>query len=305
MSRSICASRSALRVFRNRSRVRSADPSRRTPWRARTRPAVALCDWKRRAARRHDRSTNRSTRSGADRVSTLPDLGAGERIRTAGLPFTRRTATCTERASCTDDTGNRTDGTHRAGIVRCAGPRTGPRPRPSCPAILLLCVTLLAELDPNPRAPPLDGLGLRYPRPPAALTCLFGFNPPGVDGQLAALADDLEHDLADLAEILRDEAQAAGRLSQSLGERPEDPRDGVAQAAALAVRRPLATGDYRTARGGDVDAVTRPEIPLRLSDGWELLTECNEQSVVSWLQSALPSMRACEFPVDRGLKVAE
>jgi hypothetical protein len=55
---------------------------------------------------------------------------------------------------------------------------------------------------------------------------------------------------------------------------------GLAQAdAALAVRRPLATADYSTARGADADAVTQPEIPLRLSNGQVLPTECDEQSV--------------------------
>jgi len=125
----------------------------------------------------------------------------------------------------------------------------------------------------------LTALAYAIPRPPAALTCLFGFNPAGVGGQLAALADDLQHDLVDLAEILRGLAQAAERLPQPLGERAGDPRHGLAQAAALAVRRPLATGDYSTARGGDAGAVTRPEIPLRLSNGQVLPTECDEQSV--------------------------
>lgn len=70
-----------------------------------------------------------------------PDLGAGERIRTADLPFTRSAAPSIEGASCTDDTDHHTDGTRCAGIIRRAGPRTGPRPRALRPAILLLCVT--------------------------------------------------------------------------------------------------------------------------------------------------------------------
>ena len=44
------------------------------------------------------------------------------------------------RASCTDSTGNNTDGARCAGIIRRPGPRTGPRPRLCVPAILLLCV---------------------------------------------------------------------------------------------------------------------------------------------------------------------
>jgi hypothetical protein len=45
--------------------------------------------------------------SGADKVLTPAELGAGERIRTAGLPFTRSEASSTMRATCTDDTGHR------------------------------------------------------------------------------------------------------------------------------------------------------------------------------------------------------
>ena len=85
---------------------------------------------------------------------------------------------------------------------------------------------------------------------------LFGLNPAGADGRLAALADDRKHDLADPAEILKELAQAAERLPQSLGEQAENPRHGLAQAdAALAVRRLLATGDYSNARGADADCL--------------------------------------------------
>jgi hypothetical protein len=52
-----------------------------------------------------------------NRPLTCDVPGAGERIRTTDLPFTRSPAPCIDRASCTDDTGNRTDGTHRAGII--------------------------------------------------------------------------------------------------------------------------------------------------------------------------------------------
>jgi hypothetical protein len=48
---------------------------------------------------------------------TLAELGAGERVRTAGLPFTRSTAPCTECSTCTDDTDHCTHGTHHAGII--------------------------------------------------------------------------------------------------------------------------------------------------------------------------------------------
>ena len=52
---------------------------------------------------------------------------------------TRRGCTC---AGCTDSTGHRTDATRGAGIIRRPGPRTGPRPRPCFPRILLLCVNV-------------------------------------------------------------------------------------------------------------------------------------------------------------------
>ena len=54
------------------------------------------------------------------------------------------------RASCTDSTGHRTDGTRSPGIIWRAGPRTGPRPRRlSCP-VLLLCVTSLRAPSSTP-----------------------------------------------------------------------------------------------------------------------------------------------------------
>jgi hypothetical protein len=86
-------------------------------------------------------------------------LGAGERIRTAGLPFTRSTAACTERASCTDDAGHGTDYTHRAGTIWRAVPRTVPRPKLPRPLILLLCVTPPSPAYVSPSE--LDGHGDR------------------------------------------------------------------------------------------------------------------------------------------------
>jgi len=65
--------------------------------------------------------------------------GAGG-ARTHDRPIMRSTASCTIRASCTDDTNHCTDGTHRAGIIWRAGPRTGPRPKRPSPLVLLLCV---------------------------------------------------------------------------------------------------------------------------------------------------------------------
>src|SRR5262249_19515475 len=44
--------------------------------------------------------------------------------------ITRGTRPGRARASCTDSTGHRTDGTRGAGIIRRPGPRTGPRLTP-------------------------------------------------------------------------------------------------------------------------------------------------------------------------------
>ena len=67
--------------------------------------------------------------SGLDGRKPLSDLGAGERDRTADLPFTRSTAPCTERTSCTDGTDNRTDSASCAGAIQRVVPRTVPRER--------------------------------------------------------------------------------------------------------------------------------------------------------------------------------
>ena len=67
-------------------------------------------------------------------------------------PDMRSTAQCNTRASCTDDTGHRTDDVNRCtGIIWRAGPRTGPRPRRPCPLVLLLCVTSLRAPSLRPR----------------------------------------------------------------------------------------------------------------------------------------------------------
>jgi hypothetical protein len=61
------------------------------------------------------------------------------------------------RASCTDSTGHRTAGTRGAGIIRRSGPRTGPRPRPCVPGILLLCVNVADDMDQRPQADRVPG----------------------------------------------------------------------------------------------------------------------------------------------------
>ena len=54
-------------------------------------------------------------------------LGGAGGARTHDRRIMRTTAPCTMRASCTDDTENGTDGTHRAGITWRAILRTIPR----------------------------------------------------------------------------------------------------------------------------------------------------------------------------------
>ena len=57
--------------------------------------------------------------------------GAGERIRTADLPFTRSTARCAVCASCTDSAAHNPADPRRAGMIRQAVPRTVPRRKQS------------------------------------------------------------------------------------------------------------------------------------------------------------------------------
>src|SRR6185312_8820316 len=83
--------------------------------------------------------------------------------RTHDRRIMRSAASCTTHASCTDDTDHRTGGSHHAGTIWRAGPRTGPRSRPPRPLILLLCVTSL-------RAPGVRQRGRSRSR--ALLRCL-------------------------------------------------------------------------------------------------------------------------------------
>jgi hypothetical protein len=68
-------------------------------------------------------------------------LGGAGGARTHDRRIMRSTASCNTHASCIDDTHHCTDGSHHAGIIWRAGPRTGPRPRRLYPLVLLLCVT--------------------------------------------------------------------------------------------------------------------------------------------------------------------
>ena len=69
------------------------------------------------------RSTIRSTKLWRNRCFRSGAGGA----RTHDRRIMRTTAPRIGRASCTDDTDHRTDGTRCAGIIQRAGPRTGPR----------------------------------------------------------------------------------------------------------------------------------------------------------------------------------
>jgi hypothetical protein len=71
-------------------------------------------------------------RAFADRVDLTWEPVSGFEPLTCRLQEVRPRAPMP--ASCTDDTDHRTDGTHHAGIIRRAGPRTGPRRSPSCPS---------------------------------------------------------------------------------------------------------------------------------------------------------------------------
>ena len=83
--------------------------------------------------------------------------GAAYRNRTDDLRITRGMRPVHGRASCTDGTGNRLNGTHGAGIIRRPGPRTGPRPRSWARRILLLCVNAAGDTDPRSQADGVPG----------------------------------------------------------------------------------------------------------------------------------------------------
>ena len=64
-------------------------------------------------------------------VGRLDWTGAGERVRTAGLPFTRSMARCAVCASCTDSAAHSPADPHRTGMIRQAVPRPVPRRKQS------------------------------------------------------------------------------------------------------------------------------------------------------------------------------
>jgi hypothetical protein len=91
--------------------------------------------------------------------------------RTHDRRIMRSTAPCATCASCADDTNHCTDGTHRAGIIWRAGPRTDPRSRRLCLLILLLCVTSPRASRPTSAGPPgrsRSGWGTRNATGPGA-----------------------------------------------------------------------------------------------------------------------------------------
>jgi hypothetical protein len=89
-----------------------------------------------RATRPRERYRSPDRKNSTRPLTSQPVLetsgGAGG-TRTHGVLIMRSTAPCTIRASCTDGTDHRTDGTHHARIILRAIPRTIPRlRRPSC-----------------------------------------------------------------------------------------------------------------------------------------------------------------------------
>jgi hypothetical protein len=84
--------------------------------------------------------------------------GAGG-ARTHDRRIMRSTAPCTTHASCTDDADHCTDGTHHAGIIWRAGPRTGPRPRRPCP----FCSATVRNLIDGTASAPTGGAGFWWP----------------------------------------------------------------------------------------------------------------------------------------------
>jgi hypothetical protein len=98
------------------------EPSSKPTW------VFTLCDRKGIAhgtSLRRGRSTNRST--------TLPPrtgktAGGAGGARTRDRRIMRSLPSCNAVSSCNDGTDNRTDGTHRTGVIQPAIPRTIPRP---------------------------------------------------------------------------------------------------------------------------------------------------------------------------------
>jgi hypothetical protein len=85
-------------------------------------------------------------------ASDLQRFRAAYRNRTDDLRITRGLLPRRARASCTNGTDHRIDGTLRAGIIRRPGPRTGPRPRALRPHILLLHANAADDMDPRLQA---------------------------------------------------------------------------------------------------------------------------------------------------------
>ena len=76
-----------------------------------------------------------------EKLITSATIAVAAQVPLSAASGTPSRASPPMRASCADDTDHCTGGTHHAGIIWRAGPRTGPRPRSLRPVILLLCVT--------------------------------------------------------------------------------------------------------------------------------------------------------------------
>ena len=103
-------------------------------------------------------------------------LGGAGGTRTHDRRIMSSTAPCTERASCTDDTGHLTRSTGYAGIIRRVVPRTVPRRHLSRPAIVLLCVTSPKAPRPHRRVDPA-GVGRRLFSVPSQHRCIASWRP--------------------------------------------------------------------------------------------------------------------------------
>jgi hypothetical protein len=80
----------------------------------------------------------------------IPEPPIGIEPMTYALPEARALTAHALAALIARENGtNGTDGMGGAGITRRPGPRTGPRPRPCVPAILLLCVNVADDMDPR------------------------------------------------------------------------------------------------------------------------------------------------------------